>query len=78
MVLMVTSLKQIRDSLGATQEQIARRTQSVNLRTYVRAEQGKTSVRYDTAQQILTAINGLLADAGRDPVTMEDLGLKIF
>jgi transcriptional regulator with XRE-family HTH domain len=78
MVLMVTSLKQIREDLGATQEQIARRTQSVNLRTYIRAEQGKTSVRYDTAMQILEAINGLLTDAGRSPVILEDLGLKIF
>jgi DNA-binding XRE family transcriptional regulator len=78
MVLMVTSLKQIREDLGATQEQVARRTQSVNLRTYIRAEQGKTSVRYDTAMQILEAVNGLLADAGRGPVTLDDLGLKLF
>jgi transcriptional regulator with XRE-family HTH domain len=73
-----TNLKQLRESLGATQEQVARRTRTINLRTYLRAESGRASVKYDTAQQILEAMNGLLQDAGRDPVTLDDLGLTIY
>ena len=73
-----TKLKQLRESLGVTQEAVAKRLPTVNLRTYIRAEGGRTSVRYNTAQEILTVMNDLLREAGRDPVTLDDLGLKLF
>lgn len=74
-----TNLKRIRESLpGVTQEDVARRTRSLNLRTYIRAENGEGRVRYDTAQQILEAINAILREQGRDPVTLDDLGLQLF
>jgi len=74
----VTNIQSIRESLGATQEAVAKRTRTINLRTYTRAESGKSSVKYNTAQEILEAINGLLQEAGRDPVKLEDLGLTIY
>jgi DNA-binding XRE family transcriptional regulator len=73
-----TKLKQIRESLGVTQETVAKRLPTINLRTYIRAEGGKTTVRYATAQEILVVINDLLREAGRDPVTLDDLELKLF
>lgn len=71
-------LKQLREALGVSQETVARRTRSVNLRTYIRAEGGKTSVRYDTAMQILEAMNALRAEKGLPPVSLDDLNLKLF
>ena len=73
-----TGLKRIRESLGVSQEAVAKRMPNVKLRTYIRAEVGKTSVRYTTAQEILNAINNLLQEAGRQPVTLDDLGLTIY
>ena len=72
-----TKLRLIRESLGVSQEAVARRTM-LGVRTYMRAESGKTRTRYDTAMQILQAINGLLQETGREPVTLDDLGLKLF
>jgi transcriptional regulator with XRE-family HTH domain len=73
-----TRLRELRESLGVTQEQFARRARSLNLRTYIRAEQGRQSVKYDTAQQILETMNDLLREAGRAEVTLADLGLTIY
>ena len=73
----ITSLRQIRDSLGVTQEAVARRTRAIGLRTYIRAETGNR-VTYDTANQILEAINSFLAEAQRSPVTLDDLGLTLY
>ena len=50
-----TKLKQIRESLGATQEGVTRRTRSLAVRTYVRAEDGER-VTYGTAKQIPTQL----------------------
>ena len=72
-----TQLRQIRDSIGATQETVARRTRTIGLRTYIRAESGNR-VTYDTAMQILEAINSLLAESGKPTVTLEDLGLNLY
>jgi|SRR5258707_6421927 hypothetical protein len=72
-----TKLKQIRESLGATQEGVTRRTRSLAVRTYVRAEDGER-VTYGTAKQILDAVNELLEEQGRPPVTMDDLGLTLY
>lgn len=71
-----TSLRQIRESLGVTQETVARRTSSIGLRTYIRAESGNR-VTYETAMQILAAINSLLTEAGKPEVKLEDLGLTL-
>ena len=72
-----TTLKQLRLSLDATQEQVLRRTRSVSLSTLKNAESGKR-VTHGNAQQILEALNSLLRDAGRPEVTMDDLGLTIY
>jgi hypothetical protein len=72
-----TKLRQIRENLGATQEGVTRRTRSLAVRTYVRAEDGER-VTYGTAMQILDAINELLAERGRPPVTVDDLGLTLY
>lgn len=76
-VMADTRLKQIRQSLNATQEQVLRRTRSVSLSTLKNAESGKR-ITHGNAQQILEAINSLLVEAGRDPVTMDDLGLTLY
>ena len=72
-----TSLREIRSSLGLTQEDVVRRTKDVKLRTYVRAEGGER-VRYSTASEILNVVNELLVEAGRPTVTLDDLGLALF
>jgi len=72
-----TKLRRIRENLGATQEGVTRRTRSLAVRTYVRAEDGER-VTYGTAMQILDAINELLAERGRPPVTVDDLGLTLY
>jgi transcriptional regulator with XRE-family HTH domain len=71
-----TSLRQIREGLKVTQEDVARRT-DLGLRTYVRAENG-SRITYGTATQILEAINELLAEQSKEPVVMEDLGLALY
>ncbi len=72
-----TQLRQIRESIGATQEMVARRTRKVGLRTYIRAEQGNR-VTYDTATQILEAINSLLTETDKPTVSLDDLGLTLY
>ena len=72
-----TPLKEIRLSLGASQEGVARRTRSVSMGTVGNAESGKR-VTYDTATQILEAINSMLEEAGRSRVTLDDLGLNLY
>jgi hypothetical protein len=76
-MLPATNLRKIRESLGTTQEGFARRTRSIGLRTYIRAENGKR-VTYDTASQILDAINEILSEASKPTVTLEDLGLTLY
>jgi transcriptional regulator with XRE-family HTH domain len=71
-----TKLREIREDLGVTQEAVARRTR-LGLRTYVRAEDGQR-VTYGTAVQILNAINGLLSEAGKPEVGLEDLQLTLY
>lgn len=70
------SLRAIRESLNVTQETVARRT-SVTNGTYLKAENGHR-VRNDTAMQILVAINSILAEQGKEPVTLEQLGLNLY
>jgi transcriptional regulator with XRE-family HTH domain len=72
-----TGLERIRKELlrGLSQENVSKRT-SLTTRTYARAEEGKP-VKYSSALEILDAINGLLAERGLSPVTLDNLGLTI-
>jgi transcriptional regulator with XRE-family HTH domain len=70
-------MRQIRESINVTREDIVRRSRSLSIGTVRNAEKGK-AVKYDTAQQILEAVNSLLKEAGREPVTLDDLGLKLY
>ncbi len=74
---MANRLKDIRDSLGISQEGVARRTRSITTRTVRNAEEGKR-VTYDTATQILEVINSLLLEAGKPTITQEELGLTLY
>lgn len=76
-VMAETKLKRIRLELGASQEGVARRTRSVSTGTVKNAENGKR-VTYETATQILEAINTMLEEARRPQVTLDDLGLTLY
>lgn len=71
-----TRLKQIRESLGLSQEGLARRTRGLSSRTIRNAETGQR-VTFDTARQILEAINDIHTEVGRPTVTLDDLGLNL-
>jgi transcriptional regulator with XRE-family HTH domain len=70
-------LRVIRESINVTREDIVKRTQSVSLGTIRNAEKGKR-ITHDRARQILNALNELLKEAGREPVTLDDLGLRLY
>ena len=72
-----TPLKEIRNSLGVSQEGLARRTESVSTGTVKNAESGKR-VTYDKATQIHKAVNSLLLEKGQPQVTLEDLGMTLY
>ena len=71
------NLRALRESLGVSQEGLARRTRSLTTRTVANAERGQR-VTYESATQILEAINELLAEAGKPPVTLDQLGLNLY
>ena len=71
-----TNLKQIRESLGLSQEGLARRTRSLSARTIRNAEAGQR-VTFNTARQILEAMNNIHAEVGRPAITIDDLGLTL-
>ncbi len=73
-----TKLRQVRESLGVTQESLVRRAQGLQLRTYVRIEQGQGRARYDTATAILGAINEILREAEKPEMKLEDLEIRLF
>lgn len=70
------NLREIRESIGLSQEGLARRTRGLSSRTIRNAETGQR-VTFDTAIQILEAINSALSDAGKSTVTLDDLGLTL-
>ncbi len=72
-----TALKRIRLELGISQEGLARRTRSVGTGTVKNAERGRR-VTYDTATQVLEAVNNLLAESDKPPITLDDLGLNLY
>ena len=71
------NLRAIRESLSISQEGLARRTRNLTTSTVANAERGQR-VTYDSAMQILEAINELLAQAGKPPVTLNQLGLNLY
>ena len=77
LVMADTPLKRMRTELGVSQEGVARRTRSVSTGTVKNAENGKR-VAYSNAIQILEAVNSLLVEVGKAPVTLEDLGLDLY
>ena len=70
-----TGLKRIRESLGLTEEGMAKRLTG-SYSTYRNAERGNPC-RYATAMEILGVVNGIRAERGMAPVSLEDLGLNI-
>jgi DNA-binding XRE family transcriptional regulator len=70
-----TGLKRMRGELGFTEEGMAKRM-TVSYSTYRNAEKGKPC-RYATAMEILGVINGIRAERGMSPVSLEVLGLNI-
>ena len=76
-VMTDTNLKAIRQELGVSQEKVARQTRSVSIGTIKNAESGKR-VTYDTATQILEAINSLLEQGNKPKVELNDLGLNLY
>jgi DNA-binding XRE family transcriptional regulator len=68
-------LKSIRRNLGVAQESMAHWA-DVTLATYRKAEYGR-NVTYTTATAILLAVNSVLVEVGREPMSLEDLGLSI-
>jgi len=75
-VMAETGLKAIRESIGLSQEGVAHRTKGLSSRTVRNAESGQR-VTFDTAIQILNAINSALAEAGEPAVTLADLKLTL-
>lgn len=73
-----TKLRQIRRSLGVSQDALVRRTRSIPVRTYARIETGKSAARYDTAMQILDAINAILEEQGKSKIELKDLELRLY
>ncbi len=69
-------LRHLRIDLRVSQEGISCRTRTLSATTIRSAEEGKR-VAYDTAIQILDAVNALLSEAGKPMVTLEDLGLRL-
>lgn len=72
-----TGLKEIRERFQESQEGLARRTKTVRMGTVRNAENGNR-VTYDTAMQLLEAINALLAERNESPVTLDDLRLSLY
>lgn len=73
-----TKLRQIRDSLGVTQEDLVQRVPGLRLRTYVRIERNESAAQYSTALRILEAINKVLEESGKPKVALEDLELRLL
>jgi DNA-binding transcriptional regulator YiaG len=72
-----TGLKQIRENVGISQEGLARRTRGLSSRTVRNAEEGRR-VTFDTATQLLAAVNNVLTEIGRPTITLDDLGLTLY
>lgn len=75
-VMATTGLKAIRESIGLSQEGVAQRSGGLSARTVRNAEAGNR-VTFDTAIKILTAINSALTEAGKEKITLDDLGLTL-
>ena len=72
------SLRAIRMELGVSRERLARRTDNLSSGTIRNAEHKKCRITLGKAHQILSAINVLLAEKEKPPVTLEDLELVLY
>lgn len=73
----VVPLRRVREDIHVTREDIVRRTRNVSIGTIRNAELGRR-ITHDKAEQILDAMNELLKEAGREPIALDDLGLKLY
>jgi hypothetical protein len=73
----VTPLMRIRGDLGVSREKLIRRTQTVSAGTVRNAEFGRR-ITYANATQILSALNAILSESGKSPVTLDDLNLALY
>lgn len=72
-----TSFRQLRESVYATREDVLRKAPaSLSAGTIRNAELGKP-VRRSTAHQLLEAINALLSESHKEPVSLDELGLNV-
>lgn len=74
----MASLREIRSELRISREKLARRTDSLSSGTILNAEFGRHRITLDKADQILKAVNELLAEAKKPAVSMDDLGLNLY
>ncbi len=74
-IMVETSLKKLRQEVGYTQQDFAV-SAGLRITTYQNAERGQNT-SYSTAQAILRTINSMRTVRKMEPVSLEDLGLKI-
>lgn len=73
----VSKFRELRESVYASREDVIRLTKSVSLGTLRNLEKNKP-VRRTNAQQLLAAINSLLAESNKPVVSMDDLGIRLY
>lgn len=74
----MASLREIRSELRISREKLARRTVNLSSGTILNAEFGRHRITLDKANQILDAINELLAEAKKPAVSMDDLQIRLY
>jgi hypothetical protein len=72
----MTRLREVREELKATREDLIRRTESISMGTIRAAELGKP-IRKRNAKELVEGINALLSGKGLPPLSLEDLGLTL-
>jgi predicted transcriptional regulator len=73
-----SKLRQIRNALGVSRDDVLRRTRTITLSTIRNAEVGNNRIQRDKAKEILSAMNSLLEEAGKPLVTLDELGLTLY
>lgn len=67
----------LRHRSGISTEQMIWRLEGITSRRYRSIESGGT-ITFTLANQILSTFNSLLIDAGKQPVTLDELGLTLY
>jgi len=75
MSVMSTELQKIREGIGLSLEGLARRS-GISARTVRNAEDGKR-ISFESSIQILQGLNSALSDAGKQTISLDDLGLTL-